>query len=332
MGVSGTTPSQIGEGVMGTDAGIVAVGGAGVALCDTPFAPYWNPAGLALVKGFHMPFSISARVENIDTVEDWEDLIDILDKDNPSVEDWNKAKEIANKVAERRVLGEVTPFFALSGNRFAVSLYGVAMGSGVVHKPQEISPAQEQIETDVGAYYLSNLSFSFAGGKGNRLWGVNLRSIEGEFAPYDGTITYDKTTGEVTSTTKHDRISDSAFGLDFGILWLGEKGNRYGLMLRNLNAPKLFSGTNELKLDTDMNVGYAKITPTGIFAIQLTNAFTDARLDLGGELRWGILALRFGILDGSPIWGIGLGKSYFRLDLAVGKTIKEKVALNFCLF
>jgi len=327
-----TTPSQIGTGVMGADAGILGMGGTGVVLCDNPYAPFWNPAGLALLKGFHMPFSIAARVENIDTVSDWSDLLDILDKDNPTIDDWNKAKDIANKVSGKTVVGEITPFFALSGNRFAVSFYGSAIGSGVVHRPQSIPPTQERISSDVGAYYLANFSFSIAGGKEKRLWGVNLRSIRGEFTPYYGDITYDSATGSVTSTTKHDTISDSAFGLDFGMLWLGEKGNRYGLVLKNINAPKLFSGAYELKLDRDMDVGYANVAPNGTFAIQLTNALTKARLDLGGELRWGILALRFGILDGKPIWGLGLGKGYFRLDVALGTAVKEKVALNFSLF
>lgn len=332
LGLFATTPSQIGVGVMGADASIVAMGGAGVALSDSPFAPFWNPAGLAILKGFHIPFSVSARVENIGSVKDWEDLLDILDKVSPTIDDWNKAKEIANKVGGQTVLGEITPFFALSGNRFAVSLYGTVMGSGVVSKPQAISPTEERIAGDVGAYYLSNLCFSLAGGKGTRLWGVNLRSIEGEFAPYNGDITYDTATGIVTSTTKHDRISDSAFGIDFGMLWLGEKGNRYGLVLRNLNAPKLFSASQELKLDTDVDVGYANVTSNGAFVIQLSNTFTDARLDLGGEMRWGILALRFGILDGKPIWGMGLGKSTFRLDFALGPSAKERVSFNLCLF
>lgn len=333
LGVSATTPAQIGSGLMGADAGIVGMGGVGVALCDSPFAPFWNPAGLALLKGFHMPLSIAARVENIDTIGDWMDLLDILDKENPTEEDWNQAEKIANKVGEKTVLGEIAPFFALSGNRFAVAGYGVAIGSGVVHKPEPLPTGERRISADVGAYYLTNLCFSFAGGKEKRFWGVNLRSISGEYAPNSGAITYDPNTGNVNSTTsQEERISGSAFGLDLGMLWLGEKGNRYGLFLKNLNAPKLFSGVNELKMDTDLDVGYANVTPKGIFGIQLSNAFTDARLDLGGELRWGILALRFGILDGKPMWGIGLGKGYFRLDLASGTAEKERVALNFCLF
>jgi hypothetical protein len=32
------------------------------------------------------------------------------------------------------------------------------------------------------------------------------------------------------------------------------------------------------------------------------------------------------------VWGVGLGKGNFRLDVASGKTVKEKVALNFSLF
>jgi len=319
-----TTPSQIGTGVMGADAGIIGMGGTGVVLCDNPYAPFWNPAGLALLKGFHMPFSIAARVENIDTIRDWSDLVDILGKDNPTQDDWKKAWDIANKVSGKTVLGEITPFFALSGNRFAVSFYGSAIGSGEVH-----TTSSTQIDSNVGGYYLANFSFSLAGGKGKRLWGVNLRSLRGEFTSYSGSIT---NVGGIIQPIPHPTISDSAFGLDFGMLWLGEKGNRYGLVLKNINAPKLFSGTNELKLDRDMDVGYANVAPNGTFAIQLTNAFTKARLDLGGELRWGILALRFGILDGKPIWGLGLGKGYFRLDVALGAAVKEKAALNFSLF
>jgi hypothetical protein len=322
------SPSQIGTGIMGADAGIVAMGGAGVALCDSPYAPFWNPAGLALLKGFHMPFSISARVENIDTIDDWSDLLDIFDKDNPTVDDFNTAKDIAKKVSGKAILGEITPFFALSGNRFAISGYGVGIGSGNVNYN---SGPPEEVSGDVAGYYLTNLCFSFAGGKGNRLWGMNIRSIKGKYSPYERKLTYD---GVNVSTTPnpYKEETDSALSLDYGLLWLGKEGTRYGLMLRNINSPKLFSGANELKLDMDMDVGIAKIYPQGILTAQWTNMLTSGRIDLGWELRWGILALRAGILDGGFVWGVGLGKGYFRLDVASGKTVKEKVALNFSLF
>jgi hypothetical protein len=322
------TPSQMETPIMGADASIVSMGGAGVALCDSPYAPFWNPAGLALLKGFHMPFSISARVENIDTIDDWNDLLDILDKDNPTVDDFNTARDIAKKVSGKTILGEIAPFFALSGNRFAVSGYGVGIGSGWVDYK---SGPPEQVSGDVAGYYLTNLCFSFAGGKENRLWGINIRSIKGKYSPYERTITYDGV-NVVTTPNLYKEETDSTFGLDYGLLWLGKNGTRYGLMLRNINSPKLFSGEYELKLDMDMDVGVAKMYPNGILAAQWTNALTNGRIDLGGEVRWGILALRAGILDGGFVWGVGLGKGNFRLDVASGKTVKEKVALNFSLF
>jgi hypothetical protein len=339
------SPSQIGTGIMGADAGIVAMGGAGVALCDSPYAPFWNPAGLALLKGFHMPFSISARVENIDTIDDWKKLADMADnaKNNQvTLSDVNDARDILGKVKNQTVVAEITPFFAISGNRFAITGYGSVIGQGVVtyyNGPDPDNTAQnlERAQLPIGAYYLYNLCFSIAGGKENHLWGLNVRSIHGRYKGYaaevDHTYTTDITSGTVVSnTTESPDISSSALGLDYGLLWLGKNGTRYGLMLRNINSPKLFSGEYELKLDMDMDVGIAKLYPNGILAAQWTNALTSGRIDLGGEVRWGILALRAGILDGGFVWGVGLGKGYFRLDVASGKTVKEKVALNFSLF
>ncbi|MBC7327764.1 conjugal transfer protein TraF, partial [bacterium] len=262
------TPSQIGQVVMGADAGIVGMGGAGVALCDSPYAPYWNPAGLALLKGAHMPFNISARVENIDTIEDWSDLVDIFDKDNPTVDDFNKARDIAKKVSNKAVLGEINPYFALAGNRFAVSFYGQAMGKGFV--TYSSTGVTESIQGNLAGYYLSNFTFSIAGGKNKNFWGINLRSISGKYSPYERTLTYDGTKVTTTPNPFKEETS-SAFGLDFGMLWLGKDGTRYGLVLKNINSPKLFSGANELKLDTDMDVGWAKIYPNGILAAQWTN-------------------------------------------------------------
>ncbi|MGC8842685.1 MAG: hypothetical protein ACP5QS_01995 [bacterium] len=337
------TPSQIGTGVMGTDAAIVAMGGTGVALCDNPYAPFWNPAGLALLKGFHMPFSLSARVENIETAKDWNDLVDIFSKDNPTVDDFNTARDIAKKISDKTVLAEINPFFALSGNRFAVSIYGMALGSGQVkynqRPPEELCegdvcihyPGGEVISGDIAGYYLSNLCFSFSGGSNKRLWGVNIRSINGKYSPYEREITLYK--GNVVATyNPYKEETSSALGLDYGLLLLGKDGTRYGVLLRNINSPKLFSGANELKLDMDMDVGVAKRYSNGVLAAQWTNALTKGRIDLGCELRWGILALRAGILDGSAVWGIGLGKGNFRLDVASGKTVKEKAALSFSLF
>jgi hypothetical protein len=334
--------------IMGADASIVSMGGAGVALCDSPYAPFWNPAGLALLKGFHMPFSISARVENIDTIDDWKKLADMADNAKSgqvTLSDVNDARDILNKVNKQTVVAEITPFFAISGNRFAITGYGTVIGQGVVTYSNDDkdpnNPAQnlEEAQLLLGAYYLYNTCLSFAGGKGNRLWGLNIRSIHGRYKGYYEVVdhTYDPAQGintgqvNVPFNISHDE-SSSALGLDYGLLWLGKNGTRYGLMLRNINSPKLFSGEYELKLDMDMDVGVAKMYPNGILAAQWTNALTNGRIDLGGEVRWGILALRAGILDGGLVWGVGLGKGNFRLDVASGKTVKEKVALNFSLF
>lgn len=345
ISASPPTPSKIGGGIMGANASIVAMGGAGVALCDNPYAPFWNPAGLALLKGFHMPFSISARVENVDTIDDWEKLADIADNaenNEVTLDDLNDARDILIKTNNKTVSAEITPFFALSGNRFALTGYGTIIGQGVVkysNGPDPNNPGQnlERAELPLGAYYLYNLCFSFAGGEGNRLWGLNIRSIRGRYKGYaaevNHTYTTDINTGDVFSqTTESPDISSSALGLDYGLLWLGKNGTRYGLMLRNINSPKLFSGANELKLDMDMDVGVAKVYPNGIVTAQWTNMFTKGRLDLGGEVRLGILAFRAGILDGGFVWGIGLGKGNFRLDVTSGKTIEEKVALSLSLF
>jgi hypothetical protein len=337
------TPSQIGTGIMGADAGIVAMGGAGVALCDSPYAPFWNPAGLALLKGFHMPFSISARVENLETVDDWSKIADLADKaksKNVTLSDIRDARDALQRANNKTVVAEITPFFALSGNRFALTGYGTVIGQGQVTYSNDQNQGLETATMPLGAYYLYNICFSFAGGKGNRLWGLNIRSIHGRYKGYFAEVnhTYDPKLGDntmITLDSKSDEspdISSSALGLDYGILWLGKNGTRYGLMLRNINSPKLFSGEYELKLDMDMDVGVAKIYPNGILTAQWTNMLTSGRIDLGGEVRWGILALRAGILDGGFVWGVGLGKGYFRLDVASGKTIKEKVALNFSLF
>jgi len=341
------TPSQMETPIMGADASIVAMGGAGVALCDSPYAPFWNPAGLALLKGFHMPFSISARVENIDTIDDWKKLADMADNAKSgqvTLSDVNDARDILKKANNKTVSAEITPFFAFSGNRFSLTGYGTVIGQGVViysNGPDPNNPAQnlEKAQLPLGAYYLYNTCFSFAGGKGNRLWGLNIRSIHGRYKGYAAEVnhTYDPAqginTGTVTSyTTQSPDETSSSLGLDYGLLWLGKDGARYGVMLRNINSPKLFSGEYELKLDMDMDVGVAKMYPNGILAAQWTNALTNGRIDLGGEVRWGILALRAGILDGGFVWGVGLGKGNFRLDVASGKTVKEKVALNFSLF
>jgi len=336
------TPSQMETPIMGADASIVSMGGAGVALCDSPYAPFWNPAGLALLKGFHLPFSISARVENIETVEDWSKLADIAknaENNQVTSQDLEDARDILQKTNGKVVVAEIAPFLALAGNRFAITGYGTVIGQGVITYNNDTGKRVETAQMPLGAYYLYNLCFSFAGGKGNRLWGVNIRSINGKYTGYaaevrnDYSASGDINNGTVTSlTTQSPEESSSAFGLDYGLLLLGKNGTRYGLMLRNINSPKLFSGANELKLAMDMDVGIAKIYPYGILAAQWTNALTGGRLDLGGEVRWGILALRAGFLDGEFVWGAGLGKGYFRLDVASGKTVKEKVALNFSLF
>jgi hypothetical protein len=285
-----------------------------------------------------MPLSISARVENLETVDDWSKIADLADKaksKNVYPSDISDAREALKRASDKTVVAEITPFFALSGNRFALTGYGTVIGQGNV---KYVPSSGEEIATlGLGAYYLYNICFSFAGGKGNRLWGLNIRSIQGRYKGYGGyvdhTYTTDINTGDVTSDIiESPDISSSALGLDYGLLLLGKNGTRYGLMLRNINSPKLFSGEYELKLDMDMDVGVAKMYPNGILAAQWTNALTNGRIDLGGEVRWGILALRAGILDGGFVWGVGLGKGNFRLDVASGKTVKEKVALNFSLF
>lgn len=324
------TPSEIGASVMGANASVLGMGGAGVALANDPYAPYWNPAGLADLKGFHMPFSISARLLNIDTVEDWADLVDILDKDYPTLDDFNKARDIAKKASGKAVVGEISPYFALAGNRFAFSVYGTGIGKGVLNYTD--GATEEDVSASLAGYYLIHRCLSVAGGKGNLLWGVNVDAIKGKYSPYERALTHDKVTGTVTTTPNpYTDVEDSALNIDVGILLLQKSGTRVGAVIRHLNSPSLFSGTNNLELKRDMDIGIARIYPRGTLSAQWSSIFTKGRIDAGGEVRWGILALRLGVLDGKPIWGVGLGKGYFRLDLAYGPA-KERVALNFSLF
>jgi hypothetical protein len=332
----------------GLGARSLGMGGAFTAVADGPTAVYWNPAGLAWGQGWQAEFSVTGRVNNLDSISDARDLYDAIRDidDNPTVDDFEELYNQAQNLNGRPLISDFSAsLLSIGYDNIALGIWAQAAGGANLTAPAAaFDPTVPATVTTSG----DGLGYATAGiGYGHKVKpnfgvGITAKYIEAGRSSADFTAIYDGA-GNVTvpaNATSSDHESD--FGIDLGIIYEPQPevycGRvRLGAMVRNLNSPSFAIGPGGSNIDFDptVNVGVAirSADDRTLFAFDLHNltGANDTQPQVCAGLEYEVanwLTLRAGSFDGEFTKGLSAYLGDFRLSAAIGSSWDELASLS----
>jgi len=346
-----------------------ALGGAFVSLADDASGGAWNPAGVALGRGFDLGLSFTGysdnlNVENIrDFYQDLTDLREDITDQSRQAKAFNTFLNLIEESGGRVVQVGISPLFSLSlGRRLAVNGYGQI--DGLLRMTSTRTPVAGtnnetvNISVHAAAVTLGYASVSWAQPFGdNLIVGLSGKYLRADYFPgrFDMEATRDQTTGIVdVATLNHNldpnsrrnlRSNDTAIAFDVGLL-LRNGHTTVGAVVRNLNSPTLTfenpnagAGTFDVGLDPQLDVGFSLRSEDGrhrvafeIHNLSASNAApTKVHFGYEGQYWWRHLTLRFGINGTELVGGLGVNLAGFYLDLTSGTNLREFLACGLRL-
>ena len=253
----------------------LGLGGAYVAAADDSTAVYWNPAGVSYYLRNDITFCgglyLADEGEFIDQVNEFLSL-DVYQGDS-----YQRAIDLLHGLAQEEIdlKGQGSMGLLVTGSAWGFSILETAHA---LIMPRidldniDLNPASENFLVNnqsslrfVGLRtreYILSLSYPFL--VDNLFVGINLKYIKGQTYFLSKNLFTEllgqevEARGLVDEALEQNRISDSAFSIDFGaLLELGSYG-RLGIVGRNLRKPtfKLADG-EELQLDSQWRAGLA---------------------------------------------------------------------------
>jgi len=330
-------PPAYAQNLAKVDPRALAMGGGYVAVADGYAALQWNPAGLwvsgrreAAIALGSLPLEGGRWVESLRVARGF------------------SAKFAAAEAAATLVSGSS----GLAGERaFGIYVVSVRFGGAFqqITYTDEVSRFVDgAVHIDVASLRTREYQFSAAHPfmKGRLIFGASAKLVQaqGRFdgVPLDILVPADLTSGELTGRARGGAVAaeDTVFTADLGVLFMASSKLRVGAVVKNLNAPVLASGAEDVpaspevfRLPRQIRVGgmllpHPRVTLTLDLDLS-TDVFVDGarkRRELGGGIEWrgDSVALRGGLLsdlqaiDRRPMYtfGVGLGGERMRADLA----------------
>lgn len=291
------------EAQLGVGSRPLGLGGAYTAVADDIYAPFWNPAGVASLRGFRASLTnVQLRTTGPNNIFD---LMDHFPSDTDSqielVRRFGKGNSVANASANFAISAKG---FALTVVPFADGLISPNNGAGFTYVTTPTGdrvPAAGSVGVINGGYgFLAILTASTRTDRRTTA-GVNLKLLNQQSTNINVTFTDNLGNATVVDTTNPNT---SGFGMDLGVLYESSKTTTVGASLQNFIRP-----SNDDRFPTRLNAGIAyRPFANFVAAADLSiDGISDAHLNLGAEYSFGrAFTLRTGVFEGQPMLGLGL--------------------------
>ena len=295
---------------LGVGARALGMGGAYTAVADDVYAPYWNPAGIATLRGVHAALpNVNARLAGPITADT---LLNHFPSDTSSQIAF--ARRAGGGITQADVSGDV----ALAGPHFALSFLPFAVGQEVPRNAsggigfRYINFAGMQVpepgsQADTNAVIAFQTAATFAAKTDARTSaGLNLKLTN--YQPTNINVRFNGTSLNlpVTTTTGHTVLG---VGADAGVLYHFLPGVTVGATLRDFVRPDVRQNGMEVS-PTTLTLGAAYRTRNRrlLVAADVANLGSGTSLNLGVEASvTRYLQARAGVYRGRPTLGLGIG-------------------------
>jgi hypothetical protein len=281
----------------------LALGGAYTAISDDIYAPYWNPAGVANLRGVRASLSsIQLRVTGPNNLFE---LVDGFPSDTQSQIDLVRRWGRGNSTADASIgVGVSTKGFAVTVIPYASGLVSPNNGAGFtyVNTPAgESVPVAGSTGRITGSYgFLTLLTASTRTDKRTTA-GMNFKILTQQGTNIG--VVFNDNLGNATTTTT-TTSNTTSFGIDLGVLFQSSKDVMLGATLQNFIRP----GSSDL-FPTRLNLGiaYRPVRNFIVSADLTSDEVHRSRLNFGAEYSFGSsFAIRAGLFEGQPTIGLGL--------------------------
>lgn len=295
---------------LGVGARALGMGGAFTAVADDASAPYWNPAGQALQRGFHVALpNINARLTGPITASD------LFDHFPSSTQGQLNFLQRAGTGVTR---ADASGFVSLGTTHFAISFLPFATGTVTPSSPgspgsfvytnlagQQIPVAGSQAVLNANVAFQTAFTLASKTDKQTAA-GLNLKVIN--YQPTMVVATYNGTnvgnSGTINTTTGAVTV---AFAADAGVLYKATPKLTLGATLRNFIRP---NAGNFLPTRLSLGAAYRSTKRHLLLAADLDEIGSagQSRLNLGVEYApHRYFAARAGLYRGLPTLGVGIG-------------------------
>ncbi len=328
-----------------------ALGGAYVAVADDLTGCYWNPAGAAYGESGFPDIEITGQSTGLRALQD---LVtagqSLLNLEQFQFSDLDRLFPVAESVSGQQIGLGFNPFFGFNvGN---VGVHTVALSSGTftmttsrTDPSDPTNPNYRSVTiTSPGALAIAQAGISYAKGVGEWDVGITVKTIGGAYVP-GGTVTgtatniNDGTTFTSNTAGWGSPVFDQGphIAVDLGAIKQTSPDTRFGIVVRNVNAPTLFTGANTLTIKPTIDVGFMhKPNEHFTIAFDLHNISAangmPVTMHVGLERRvFDVAYLRVGLNNTTPTYGLGLDFGPARLDIGVGSKLTTQTAIGFHL-
>ena len=300
---------------LGVGARALGMGGAYTAVADDVYAPYWNPAGIATLRGIH------AALPNVNASLAGPISADTLFSHFPSSTSSQIA--FARRAGTGITQADVSGDAALAGPHFALSFLPFATGQEVPRNASGgvgfryinfagMQAPEPGSQADTNAVIAFQTAATFATKTDARTSaGINLKLTN--YQPTNINVRFNGTNFSLPVTTTTGRTT-LGFGADAGVLHHVTRDITVGATLRDFFRPDVRQNGMEVS-PTTLTVGAAYRTRNRrlLVAADVANIGSGTSLNLGAEVsvvRY--LQARAGVYRGRPTLGLGIGP-YFNV-------------------
>lgn len=332
-------------GYMGNQA--LGMGGSGVAVANSPFSAYYNPALQGVDGSFKIGYSLGVRLK--------EDRLSDLSKISLSnISDINILNDILQKnsmtmTSENGITLQI-PLFLGDTLSSSLGIGAFYTKRGTVNFTGNLNLGASDINNANNAYIITNgldifevpLSYAMQlySGIGSFHIGVSAKYIYAQHSltseKFSNNTIISDSINRAFSTSKG--ATTNAFGVDVGLAYsLPFDALVIGVVGKNLNSPNINTmGTERLKLDSQYRLGISTgIIPMTTIALDfdlkpnvefkgLSNGMNKDKvqyISLGGMFNAGIFDLRLGvaknILKGDEGWLVSGGIGFTFIDISI---------------
>ena len=297
---------------IGVGARALGMGGAYTAIADDVYAPYWNPAGVASLRGVH------ASLPNVNARLTGPIKADTLLNHFPSGASGQIqfAQRAGGGITQADVSGDI----ALAFPRFALTFLPFATGQVIprnanggvgfhylTFQGMQVPEPGSQADINTSVAFQSMATYALPADAHTSV-GLNLKLTN--YQPTNINVRFDGTTLKLPVRTTTGRPT-LGFGADAGALWRATSEISVGATLRDFFRPDVRQNGMEVS-PTTLTFGAAYHTRNRRLLVAADVAEIGSgrtAFNLGGEVSLNrYLQARAGVYRGRPTFGAGVGR------------------------
>ena len=340
----------------------LGMGGVGVAVKNSPYGLFFNPALLGAKPGTKIGYSLGGAISH-------KNMFELLNYNLGAISDVNGFNDLLKnnnvnakfQVALVLQLPETTfGNFAIgyTGSGYAFASFGGYLPSG--QQNQSIDSAN--LTFDVKSIDITEIpigyAYKFQTPVGNLSAGIAVKFMNASFGSRSTKFDQNFNKDDLENTVIKDVFKvvnnkDSSFGVDLGVTYAPRENFTIGLVGKNLNTPTFSFGDSQIKVrpQARLGIGYelgkyvtiaadADLTNNDVW--NLTNSkLQSQKMGVGVDVDFAFFDIRAGVAkdlrqDNGAILSAGLGLGF--IDVAVafstqkgefnGSTVPQYVALQ----